>query len=75
VLLNRSCLIDGPAFIDPFFSSGVHLALTSALSAAATICAAIRGDCSEQDAAAWHTKRVSTSYTRCVRMNVVGHID
>ncbi|KAJ7502906.1 FAD binding domain-containing protein [Mycena galericulata] len=55
---------DAGAFIDPFFSSGVHLALTSALSAAATICASIRGDCSEAIAADWHTKRVSTSYTR-----------
>ena len=52
------------AFIDPFFSSGVHLALTSALSAASTICAALGGDCSERDAAEWHTKRVATSYTR-----------
>ncbi|KAJ7287278.1 FAD binding domain-containing protein [Mycena rebaudengoi] len=55
---------DAGAFIDPFFSSGVHLALTSALSAASTICASIRGDCSEILAAEWHTKRVSTSYTR-----------
>ncbi|KAJ7244197.1 hypothetical protein B0H12DRAFT_814044 [Mycena haematopus] len=55
---------DAGAFIDPFFSSGVHLALTSALSAASTICASIRGDCTEAIAADWHTKRVSTSYTR-----------
>ncbi|KIM75794.1 hypothetical protein PILCRDRAFT_98861 [Piloderma croceum F 1598] len=55
---------DAGSFIDPFFSSGVHLALTSALSAASTICAALRGDCSEQEAAEWHTKRVATSYTR-----------
>ncbi|KAG5637513.1 hypothetical protein H0H81_004264 [Sphagnurus paluster] len=55
---------DAGAFIDPFFSSGIHLALTSALSAAATICASIFGDCSEADAANWHTRRVSTSYTR-----------
>ncbi|KAJ7076866.1 FAD binding domain-containing protein [Mycena belliarum] len=55
---------DAGAFIDPFFSSGVHLALTSALSAASTICASLRGDCSEVIAADWHTKRVSTSYTR-----------
>lgn len=54
----------GSAFIDPFFSSGVHLALTSALSAASTICAALRGDCSELEAADWHTKRIATSYTR-----------
>ncbi|KAF8891735.1 hypothetical protein BD779DRAFT_1610472 [Infundibulicybe gibba] len=55
---------DAGAFIDPFFSSGVHLALTSALSAASTICASIRGNCSEGTAAEWHTKRVATSYTR-----------
>ncbi|KAL0568624.1 hypothetical protein V5O48_013360 [Marasmius crinis-equi] len=55
---------DAGAFIDPFFSSGVHLAMTSALSAAASICAAIRGDCTESEAATWHTHRFSTSYTR-----------
>ncbi|ESK93690.1 radh flavin-dependent halogenase [Moniliophthora roreri MCA 2997] len=55
---------DAGAFIDPFFSSGVHLALTSALSAATSICASIRGDCSEEEAAVWHTRRFSTSYTR-----------
>ena len=52
------------AFIDPFFSSGVHLALTSGLSAAASVAASIRGDCPESDAAEWHTQRVSVSYTR-----------
>ncbi|KAG7090996.1 hypothetical protein E1B28_010063 [Marasmius oreades] len=55
---------DAGAFIDPFFSSGIHLAMTSALSAASTICASIRGDCSEEEAARWHTSRFSTSYTR-----------
>ncbi|THU85054.1 FAD/NAD(P)-binding domain-containing protein [Dendrothele bispora CBS 962.96] len=55
---------DAAAFIDPFFSSGVHLAITGALSAALTICASIRNNCSEQQAAGWHTKRVATSYTR-----------
>ncbi|KAF9049926.1 FAD binding domain-containing protein [Panaeolus papilionaceus] len=55
---------DAGAFIDPFFSSGVHLAMTSALSSAATVCASIRRHCSEDEAATWHTRRVSTSYTR-----------
>ncbi|KIK61207.1 hypothetical protein GYMLUDRAFT_225434 [Collybiopsis luxurians FD-317 M1] len=55
---------DAGAFIDPFFSSGVHLALTSALSAAASVSASIRGDCTEEEAARWHTTRFSTSYTR-----------
>ncbi|KAI0751654.1 FAD/NAD-P-binding domain-containing protein [Daedaleopsis nitida] len=55
---------DASAFIDPFFSSGVHLAFTGGLSAAASIAASIRGDCSEELASAWHTSRVSLSYTR-----------
>ncbi|KAL1723748.1 hypothetical protein EV715DRAFT_285814 [Schizophyllum commune] len=55
---------DAGAFIDPCFSSGIHLALTSAMSAAASICAAIRGDCTEEAAGKWHTERVMTSYTR-----------
>ncbi|RDB25409.1 Sulochrin halogenase [Hypsizygus marmoreus] len=55
---------DAAAFIDPFFSSGVHLAITSGLSAAATICASIRGDCTEAEAHRWHTTKVAASYTR-----------
>ncbi|KAI0743665.1 hypothetical protein C8Q80DRAFT_855359 [Daedaleopsis nitida] len=55
---------DAGAFIDPFFSSGIHLAMTGALSAAASIAASIRGDCSEVQAASWHSSRISLSYTR-----------
>ena len=55
---------DAGSFIDPFFSSGVHLALSGGLSAAITISAAIRGDCDENTAAAWHDKKTSESYTR-----------
>ncbi|KAF5341554.1 hypothetical protein D9758_012572 [Tetrapyrgos nigripes] len=55
---------DAGAFIDPFFSSGVHIAFTSAMSAAVSVSASIRGHCSELEAAAWHTKRFSISYTR-----------
>ncbi|KAL0952401.1 hypothetical protein HGRIS_006677 [Hohenbuehelia grisea] len=55
---------DAGAFIDPYFSSGVHLAIAGGLSAAATICAAIRGDCTDAEAIAWHTAKVDTSYTR-----------
>ncbi|OJA13517.1 hypothetical protein AZE42_08208 [Rhizopogon vesiculosus] len=54
------------AFIDPFFSSGVHLAFTGALSAAITIAASIGGSCSEEDAQRWHTSKIDTSYTRHV---------
>ncbi|OAX32582.1 hypothetical protein K503DRAFT_701811, partial [Rhizopogon vinicolor AM-OR11-026] len=57
---------DAGAFIDPIFSSGVHLALTGALSAAITIAASIGGSCSEGDAQRWHTSKIDTSYTRHV---------
>lgn len=55
---------DAGSFIDPFFSSGVHLALSGGLSAATSISAAIRGDCDENTAAAWHDKKTAESYTR-----------
>ncbi|KAL4891559.1 hypothetical protein BDV59DRAFT_194256 [Aspergillus ambiguus] len=55
---------DAGCFIDPLFSSGVHLAMASGLSAAVTICAARRGDCSENDAGDWHTRKVAEGYTR-----------
>lgn len=55
---------DAGCFIDPFFSSGVHLALLGGLSAAATIAAVLRGQIEEKIAASWHTKKVTESYTR-----------
>jgi flavine halogenase len=55
---------DAGCFIDPYFSSGVHLALASGLSAAMTICAARRGDCDELSAAKWHSTKVAEGYTR-----------
>ena len=55
---------DAGSFIDPFFSSGVHLALSGGLSSATTIAAAIRGDCDETTAAEWHNKKTAESYTR-----------
>ena len=55
---------DAGCFIDPYFSSGVHLALTGALSAATTIRAVQRGDCDENSAVEWHTVKVSEGYTR-----------
>ena len=55
---------DAGCFIDPYFSSGVHLALLGGLSAAVTITASIRGDCDEDAAASWHSKKIVESYTR-----------
>ncbi|KAJ6604263.1 putative halogenase, partial [Mycena vulgaris] len=55
---------DAAAFIDPFFSSGVHLAFTGALSAASSIAASIKNQCTETEAIAFHHAKVGTSYTR-----------
>lgn len=55
---------DAGCFIDPYFSSGVHLALASGLSAAMTISAVMRGDCDELNAAKWHSTKVAEGYTR-----------
>ncbi|KAF5379550.1 hypothetical protein D9757_009275 [Collybiopsis confluens] len=63
VMLNGA-LTASAAFIDPFFSSGVHMAFTSGLSAAASVAASLRKECSEEEAARWHTARFATSYTR-----------
>ena len=62
--LNTRIAGDAGCFIDPYFSSGVHLAVSSGLSAATSICAVIRGDCDERAAAEWHTAKVSIGYTR-----------
>ena len=55
---------DAGCFIDPFFSSGVNLAMTSGLSAGTTISASIRGDVAEATAAQWHTSKVREGYAR-----------
>lgn len=55
---------DAACFIDPFFSSGVHMAFTSGLSAAATIASVIRGQVTEEDAVRWHDNKVGVAYTR-----------
>lgn len=55
---------DAGCFIDPFLSSGVHLALMTGLSSATTIAASIRGDCDEETAMKWHTAKVQEVYTR-----------
>lgn len=61
---NIRIIGDAGCFIDPLFSSGIHLALTGAFSAAATICSSFKNDCSEKVAADWHTKRIQEAYAR-----------
>ncbi|MBX3709969.1 MAG: tryptophan 7-halogenase [Gammaproteobacteria bacterium] len=57
---------DAAGFIDPLFSSGVHLALFGSLSAAATICASIKGEVKEEEASTFHDICVRSAYTRFV---------
>ncbi|KAF1936660.1 hypothetical protein EJ02DRAFT_506414 [Clathrospora elynae] len=61
---NARIVGDTGCFIDPFFSSGVHLAVASGLSAAANICASIKGQVTECEALEWHSKKVAEGYTR-----------
>jgi hypothetical protein len=62
---------DAAGFIDPFFSTGIHMACLSALSAAAAICGARRGDVTEEEALAYHEKLVRRAYLRLM-MAVAG---
>ncbi|KAK0199435.1 hypothetical protein DFS33DRAFT_1268553, partial [Desarmillaria ectypa] len=57
---------DPGAFIDPFFSSGIHLAFTGGLSAASTIATSIREHCTEVEASEFHTSKITTAFTRAI---------
>lgn len=63
-LPNARICGDAGCFIDPLFSSGVHLAITGGLSAAVTILSSLRGDYDEEKAGAWRSKKTIESYTR-----------
>ncbi|KAL6355310.1 hypothetical protein LRP88_10896 [Fusarium phalaenopsidis] len=63
-LPNARICGDAGCFIDPLFSSGVHLAITGGLSAAVTIMSSLRGDYDEEKAGSWHSKKTIESYTR-----------
>ncbi len=64
ILTRLKLTLTSLAFIDPFFSSGIHLAFTGGLSAASTIAASIRGNCTEAEACGFHSSKVGTAYTR-----------
>ncbi|KAF8888772.1 hypothetical protein BD779DRAFT_1522469, partial [Infundibulicybe gibba] len=52
------------AFIDPFFSSGVHLAFTGGLAAAVSIASSIRGEFEEAEVCKYHDAKIGIAYTR-----------
>ncbi|KAK1749557.1 hypothetical protein QBC47DRAFT_311698 [Echria macrotheca] len=55
---------DAGCFVDPYFSSGVHLAMVGGLAAAASIQAVRKGQAAEWEAAGWHSAKVAEAYTR-----------
>ncbi|KAK2067807.1 hypothetical protein P8C59_001514 [Phyllachora maydis] len=56
---------DAGCFVDPYFSSGVHLALASGLAAAASVQAARPGGgLTALEAARWHSAKVAETYSR-----------
>ncbi|MCA9689315.1 MAG: tryptophan 7-halogenase [Nannocystaceae bacterium] len=55
---------DAAAFIDPLFSTGVHMAFLGALSAAATVAAELRGEVDPEVAARFHDRCVRKAYVR-----------
>ena len=55
---------DAAAFIDPLFSTGVHLAFLGALAAAASIASVIRGELDEREAADFHDRCIRKAYVR-----------
>lgn len=57
---------DAAGFIDPLFSTGVHMAFLGALSAAATICSEIRGELPAGALEAFHDRCLSQAYTRLI---------
>ncbi|KAK0196714.1 FAD/NAD-binding domain-containing protein [Armillaria mellea] len=55
---------DAAAFVDPLFSSGVHVAMMGALSAASTILGSMKGQVTEVEAQAWHDAKIGICQTR-----------
>jgi flavine halogenase len=55
---------DAAAFIDPLFSTGVHMALLGAASSAATIASHERGEIDEATAIAFHDRCIRKNYVR-----------
>ena len=55
---------DAAGFVDPLFSSGVHMAFLGGLSAAASICSELRDELSVAECERFHHRCLSQAYTR-----------
>ncbi|KAE9383269.1 FAD/NAD(P)-binding domain-containing protein [Gymnopus androsaceus JB14] len=76
--LNYRIVGDSAAFIDPFFSSGVHLASVGSLSAAISIISVIDGKVSEETAAEFHDAELKMAFHKMrggLKTNVLNDID
>ncbi|KAF5370544.1 hypothetical protein D9757_010148 [Collybiopsis confluens] len=71
--LNYRLVGDSAAFIDPFFSSGVHLAFVGALSAAVSLIAVIDGEADEESSAVFHDAELKVAYTRFFMVVMAGY--
>ncbi|KAJ3797265.1 hypothetical protein GGU11DRAFT_86087 [Lentinula aff. detonsa] len=71
--LNYRLVGDSAAFIDPFFSSGVHLAFVGSLSAAISIISIIDGKADEESAAAFHNAELKVAFTRFFMVVMAGY--
>lgn len=57
---------DAAGFIDPLFSTGVHMAFLGGLSAAATICAELNDELPSHELERFHHRCLSKAYTRLI---------
>ncbi len=64
IIIDRLADAGFEAFVDPLFSSGVHVAMTGALSAASTILGSMKGQVTEVEAQAWHDAKIGICQTR-----------
>ncbi|KAJ3717555.1 hypothetical protein FB446DRAFT_211651 [Lentinula raphanica] len=71
--LNYRLVGDSAAFIDPFFSSGVHLAFVGSLSAALSIISVIDGKTDEESAAAFHDAELKVAFMRFFIVVMAGY--
>lgn len=71
--LNYRLCGDSAAFIDPFFSSGIHLAFIGGLSAALSIISVIDGISTEEEAAAFHSAEVKSAFMRFFVVVITGY--
>ena len=59
---------DACCFLDPLLSTGVHLAMFAGMLAAASLGSTLRGECAEQEAAAFYDKAYRQAFERLLML-------